>query len=35
MSSVQPGMSLTVKWRGKPVFIRNRTPEEIDGGEGR
>ncbi|MGO4612204.1 ubiquinol-cytochrome c reductase iron-sulfur subunit, partial [Variovorax sp. 2RAF20] len=24
-----PGMSLTVKWRGKPVFIRNRTPEEI------
>jgi len=29
LSSVQPGMSLTVKWRGKPVFIRNRTPEEI------
>ena len=23
-------MSLTVKWRGKPVFIRNRTPEEIE-----
>ena len=30
VSSLQPGMSLTVKWRGKPVFIRNRTPEEID-----
>ena len=30
ISSVQPGMSLTVKWRGKPVFIRNRTPEEIE-----
>jgi ubiquinol-cytochrome c reductase iron-sulfur subunit len=30
ISSVTPGMSLTVKWRGKPVFIRNRTPEEIE-----
>ena len=30
VSSLQPGMSLTVKWRGKPVFIRNRTPEEIE-----
>jgi ubiquinol-cytochrome c reductase iron-sulfur subunit len=29
ISSLQPGMSLTVKWRGKPVFIRNRTPDEI------
>jgi ubiquinol-cytochrome c reductase iron-sulfur subunit len=29
VSSVTEGMSLTVKWRGKPVFIRNRTPEEI------
>jgi ubiquinol-cytochrome c reductase iron-sulfur subunit len=29
VSSLQPGMSLTAKWRGKPVFIRNRTPEEI------
>ena len=31
VSSLEPGMSLTVKWRGKPVFIRNRTPEEIEG----
>ena len=30
VSQLQPGMSLTVKWRGKPVFIRNRTPEEIE-----
>ncbi|HMF66024.1 MAG TPA: ubiquinol-cytochrome c reductase iron-sulfur subunit, partial [Phyllobacterium sp.] len=30
VSAVQPGMSLTVKWRGKPVFIRNRTPKEIE-----
>ena len=24
------GKALTVKWRGKPVFIRNRTQAEID-----
>jgi ubiquinol-cytochrome c reductase iron-sulfur subunit len=30
VSTIAPGMSLTVKWRGKPVFIRNRTPEEIE-----
>ncbi len=30
VSSLQPGASLTVKWRGKPVFIRNRTPKEIE-----
>ena len=30
VASVAPGMSLTVKWRGKPVFIRNRTPKEIE-----
>jgi ubiquinol-cytochrome c reductase iron-sulfur subunit len=29
ISTVEPGMSLTVKWRGKPVFIRNRTEKEI------
>ena len=23
-------MSLTAKWRGRPVFIRNRTSEEIE-----
>ena len=30
VASIAEGMSLTVKWRGKPVFIRNRTPKEID-----
>ena len=29
VASLEPGMSLTVKWRGKPIFIRNRTPEEV------
>jgi ubiquinol-cytochrome c reductase iron-sulfur subunit len=29
VSALEPGMSLTAKWRGKPVFIRNRTEEEI------
>ncbi|RWR08362.1 ubiquinol-cytochrome c reductase iron-sulfur subunit [Paenirhodobacter populi] len=29
VSAVEPGMQLTVTWRGKPVFIRRRTPEEI------
>jgi ubiquinol-cytochrome c reductase iron-sulfur subunit len=30
VAALEPGMSLTVKWRGKPVFIRNRTPEEVE-----
>jgi ubiquinol-cytochrome c reductase iron-sulfur subunit len=30
VASLEPGLSLVVKWRGKPVFIRNRTPEEIE-----
>jgi len=30
VASLEPGMSLTAKWRGKPVFVRNRTPEEIE-----
>ncbi|MFM2279958.1 MAG: hypothetical protein RLZZ444_2189 [Pseudomonadota bacterium] len=33
VAAVEPGMSLTVKWRGKPVFIRNRTPEEVEAGK--
>ena len=34
--NVQPievGQAITVKWRGKPVFIRHRTPEEIKAAE--
>jgi len=30
VGSVEPGTQLTVKWRGKPVFIRRRTADEID-----
>ena len=29
ISSLQPGKTITVLWRGKPVFIKRRTPEEI------
>lgn len=29
ISGVEPGSQLTVKWLGKPVFIRRRTEEEI------
>lgn len=29
VSAVSPGKTITVKWRGKPVFIRHRTPAEI------
>jgi ubiquinol-cytochrome c reductase iron-sulfur subunit len=30
VSSLTPGTSLIVKWRGKPVVIRQRTQKEID-----
>jgi ubiquinol-cytochrome c reductase iron-sulfur subunit len=30
VSSVEVGTQLTVKWLGKPVFIRRRSPEEIE-----
>ena len=29
ISKIVEGQSITVKWRGKPVFIRHRTPDEI------
>lgn len=29
LATVPEGQALTVKWRGKPVFIRHRTPAEI------
>jgi len=29
LSPVKEGQAITVQWRGKPVFIRNRTKEEI------
>jgi len=29
LSPVKQGQAITVVWRGKPVFIRNRTKDEI------
>jgi len=29
LSAVEKGQSIRVMWRGRPVFIRRRTPEEI------
>ena len=29
VSAVNPGKTITVLWRGKPVFIRRRTQDEI------
>jgi len=29
ISKVEPGMLLTVEWRGKPVWVVNRTPEML------
>jgi len=29
LTPIKEGQAITVSWRGKPVFIRNRTPEEI------
>jgi ubiquinol-cytochrome c reductase iron-sulfur subunit len=31
ISSIAVGQSVVVKWRGKPVVVRQRTPEEIEG----
>ena len=30
VSEISPGQSITVLWRGKPVFIKRRTVEEIE-----
>ncbi|WP_415182878.1 ubiquinol-cytochrome c reductase iron-sulfur subunit [Phaeovulum sp.] len=32
VADVEVGTQLTVKWRGKPVFVRRRTEEEIEAG---
>lgn len=33
LSPVQSGQAITVVWQGKPVFIRHRTPKEIEEAE--
>lgn len=30
LSSIMEGQTITVKWRGKPVFIRHRTEKDIE-----
>ena len=30
LSSIPEGKNVVIKWRGKPVFIRHRTTEEIE-----
>lgn len=29
LTPVKAGQAITIMWRGKPVFVRNRTPEEV------
>src|SRR6185369_17913593 len=29
IAQIEPGMMITVEWRGKPVWIVNRTPEML------
>jgi ubiquinol-cytochrome c reductase iron-sulfur subunit len=31
ISGIKPGEKLTVEWRGKPVWIVRRTPEQLEG----
>jgi ubiquinol-cytochrome c reductase iron-sulfur subunit len=33
LSPIKSGQAITVSWRGKPVFIRNRTDEEVKAAE--
>ncbi len=30
LSKIEPGMQLAVEWRGKPVWVVNRTPEMLE-----
>ena len=30
LSTVAEGQSVTIKWRGQPIFVRHRTQKEID-----
>jgi ubiquinol-cytochrome c reductase iron-sulfur subunit len=33
LTPIQQGQAITVVWRGKPVFVRNRTPDEVKAAE--
>ena len=30
LTGIEEGQSVTIKWRGQPVFVRHRTPAEIE-----
>ena len=30
LNKVTAGQQITIKWRGKPLFVRNRTPQEVE-----
>lgn len=30
LQAIQPGQTKAVRWRGKPIFIRHRTPGEVE-----
>lgn len=30
LAKISPGQTITVKWRGKPVFVRRRTEEDVE-----
>ncbi|KAJ1855985.1 ubiquinol--cytochrome-c reductase catalytic subunit rip1 [Coemansia sp. RSA 1822] len=34
LSTIPVGKTVTIKWRGKPVFVKHRTQEEIDDANG-
>ncbi len=34
LTAIEVGQSITVVWRGKPVFVRRRTAEEVAAAEG-
>ncbi|KAJ2815731.1 ubiquinol--cytochrome-c reductase catalytic subunit rip1 [Coemansia erecta] len=34
LSTIPLGKTVTIKWRGKPVFVKHRTQEEIDDANG-
>ncbi len=33
LAPIPPGQAITVVWRGKPIFVRHRTPAEIQAAE--
>jgi ubiquinol-cytochrome c reductase iron-sulfur subunit len=30
LSKIEMGQTVTVKWRGKPVFVRRRSEQEVE-----